>query len=71
MLREAIEQPREESRAHGQWQFQYHCRLHAEPAWAFARGRRPVAYEGWRFEVVDLDGRCIDKILATPPEKSP
>jgi len=29
------------------------------------------AYEGWRFEVVDLDGRCIDKILATPPEKSP
>jgi CBS domain containing-hemolysin-like protein len=29
------------------------------------------AYEGWRFEVVDLDGRRIDKILATPPEKSP
>jgi CBS domain containing-hemolysin-like protein len=24
-------------------------------------------YEGWRFEVVDLDGRRIDKVLATPP----
>ena len=32
------------------------------------RGRRPVGYEGWQFEVVDLDGRRIDKILATPPE---
>ena len=25
-------------------------------------------FRGWRFEVVDLDGRRIDKILATPPE---
>ena len=24
-------------------------------------------YEGWRFEVVDLDGRRIDKLLAVPP----
>ena len=24
-------------------------------------------YEGWRFEVVDLDGRRIDKVLAVPP----
>jgi magnesium and cobalt exporter, CNNM family len=23
-------------------------------------------YEGWRFEVVDLDGRRIDKVLALP-----
>jgi putative hemolysin len=35
-------------------------------------GRLPVAGEhfdwhGWRFEVVDLDGRRIDKILACPP----
>jgi putative hemolysin len=21
-------------------------------------------HQGWRFEVVDLDGRCIDRILA-------
>jgi putative hemolysin len=27
-------------------------------------------YEGWRFEVVDLDGRRIDKVLAIPPEGS-
>jgi putative hemolysin len=25
-------------------------------------------YEGWRFEVVDLDRRRIDKVLATPPK---
>lgn len=25
------------------------------------------AYEGWRFEVVDMDGRRIDKVLAIPP----
>jgi putative hemolysin len=25
--------------------------------------------KGWRFEVVDLDGRRVDKILATPPRK--
>ncbi len=24
-------------------------------------------YEGWRFEIVDLDGRRIDKVLAIPP----
>ncbi len=35
-------------------------------------GRIPVAgehfrWKGWRFEVVDLDGRRIDKILASPP----
>jgi magnesium and cobalt exporter, CNNM family len=24
-------------------------------------------YEGWRFEVVDMDGRRIDKVLAIPP----
>ena len=24
-------------------------------------------YEGWRFEVVDLDGRRIDTLLAIPP----
>ena len=25
-------------------------------------------YEDWRFEVVDLDGRRIDKVLAIPPK---
>jgi CBS domain containing-hemolysin-like protein len=25
-------------------------------------------FEGWRFEIVDLDGRRIDKILAIPPK---
>jgi CBS domain containing-hemolysin-like protein len=25
-------------------------------------------YEGWRFEVVDLDGRRIDKLLTIPPK---
>ena len=25
-------------------------------------------YQGWRFEIVDLDGRRIDKVLATPLE---
>ena len=25
-------------------------------------------YEGWRFEIVDLDGRRIDKVLAIPPK---
>ena len=65
MLREAIEQPREENHAHGQWQFQYHCRLHAEPACHLPEVGDQFAYEGWRFEVVNLDGRRIDKILAT------
>ena len=27
-------------------------------------------YEGWRFEIVDLDGRRIDKVLAIPPRVS-
>ncbi len=26
--------------------------------------------QGWSFEVVDMDGRRIDKLLATPPEES-
>ena len=26
-----------------------------------------VQWAGWRFEVVDLDGKRIDKVLATPP----
>jgi putative hemolysin len=26
-------------------------------------------HEGWRFEVMDLDGRRIDKVLATPPKR--
>jgi putative hemolysin len=33
-----------------------------------------VAYDGWRFEVVDMDGRRIDKVLvrrATPPAALP
>jgi putative hemolysin len=25
-----------------------------------------VEWEGWRFEVVDLDGKRVDKLLATP-----
>lgn len=28
-------------------------------------------YEGWTFEIVDLDGRRIDKILAVPPKEAP
>jgi CBS domain containing-hemolysin-like protein len=70
LLREAIEQSREENHAHGQWQFPIAGFMLSQLG-HLPRGRRPVAYEGWRFEVVDLDGRCIDKILATPPEKSP
>ena len=26
-------------------------------------------HEGWRLEVIDLDGRRIDKVLATPPKR--
>ena len=33
----------------------------ARPA---ARDRRFVEWEGWRFEVVDLDGKRVDKVLA-------
>jgi putative hemolysin len=34
-------------------------------------GRIPIAtdsfeWAGWRFEVVDMDGRRVDKVLATP-----
>ena len=25
-----------------------------------------VEWEGWRFEVVDLDGKRVDKVLVTP-----
>jgi CBS domain containing-hemolysin-like protein len=40
----------------------------------FALGHLPEVgehfdYEGWRFEIVDLDGRRIDKILAVPPKQ--
>ncbi|NFV79445.1 hemolysin family protein [Magnetospirillum aberrantis] len=28
-------------------------------------------WSGWRFEVVDMDGRRIDRILATPPREVP
>lgn len=28
-------------------------------------------WSGWRFEVVDMDGRRIDRILATPPQEAP
>jgi putative hemolysin len=41
-----------------------------------ALGRLPSVgerfdYEGWQFEIVDLDGRRIDKVLAIPPPPSP
>jgi putative hemolysin len=25
-----------------------------------------VDWEGWRFEIVDMDGKTIDKVLASP-----
>ena len=28
-------------------------------------------WEGWRFEVVDMDGNRVDKVLATPPAAEP
>lgn len=39
-------------------------------------GRLPAAgdavdWNGWRFEVMDMDGRRIDKVLATPPKPEP
>jgi putative hemolysin len=39
-------------------------------------GRQPrttdsVEWDGWRFEVVDLDGKRVDKVLATPLPRSP
>jgi putative hemolysin len=38
-------------------------------------GRLPVAgdaveWHGWRFEVMDMDGRRIDKVLAVPPQEA-
>jgi putative hemolysin len=31
-----------------------------------------VEWEGWRFEVVDLDGKRVDKVLAVPlPSQAP
>ena len=29
-----------------------------------------VIWRGYRFEVIDLDGRRIDKVLVTPPEEA-
>jgi putative hemolysin len=29
-----------------------------------------VLWQGWRFEVIDMDGHRVDKVLVTPPEKS-
>ena len=29
-----------------------------------------VQWDGWMFEVVDMDGKRIDKVLATPVEKA-
>lgn len=29
-----------------------------------------VQWDGWMFEVVDMDGKRIDKVLATPIEKA-
>lgn len=42
----------------------------------FLTGRLPkvadsVEWEGWRFEIVDLDARTIDKVLATPLVSAP
>jgi putative hemolysin len=28
------------------------------------------SFDGWTFEVVDMDGRRVDQVLATPPEGS-
>ena len=30
-----------------------------------------VMWEGWRLEIVDMDGRRIDKVLAIPPKPAP
>jgi CBS domain containing-hemolysin-like protein len=48
------------------------ARFHTIAGFALAElGRLPTAgdaftYEGWRFEVVDMDGRRIDKLLVSP-----
>jgi putative hemolysin len=50
--------------------------FHTIAGFVLARlGHLPVVgehfdYEGWRFEVVDLDGRRIDKVMAIPPRAS-
>ena len=28
-------------------------------------------YDGWAFEIVDMDGRKIDKLIASRPRKRP
>jgi putative hemolysin len=38
----------------------------------FLTGRLPrtgdtVEWEGWRFEIIDMDGKKIDKVLAVRP----
>jgi putative hemolysin len=30
-----------------------------------------VEWQGWRFEVVDLDGKRVDKVLVTRPDPPP
>jgi putative hemolysin len=30
-----------------------------------------VDWKGWRFEVVDLDGKRVDKVLVSPLEEPP
>ncbi|MNT80567.1 Transporter associated domain protein [compost metagenome] len=30
-----------------------------------------VEWEGWRFEIVDMDGKTIDKVLATRLDREP
>ena len=30
-----------------------------------------VMWEDWRLEIVDMDGRRIDKVLAIPPKPAP
>jgi putative hemolysin len=48
------------------------ARFHTIAGFTLAElGRLPTAgdaftYEGWRFEVVDMDGRRIDKLLVSP-----
>jgi putative hemolysin len=29
-----------------------------------------VLWQGWRFEVIDMDGHRVDKVLVTPPDRS-
>jgi putative hemolysin len=29
-----------------------------------------VDWEGWRFEVVDMDGKRVDKVLVTPLQET-